>query len=84
MATNGLINFVSSLTPQLRIAVTMSIYAKTFKGHVAFTELKNRRLLAYIGQNFHPVAYEAGQCIYKQSDEIQTLYVATKGLAAFV
>jgi hypothetical protein len=84
MATNGLIGFVGGLTPQLRIVVTMSIYSGIFKSHKAFKQLKNRRLLTYIGQNFHPVAYESGHCIYKQGDEITALRIATKGYAAFV
>ena len=62
----------------------MSIYSKTFMNHVAFRELQNRRLLSYIGQNFYPTAYESGACIYKQGDEIQTLMITTRGLAAFV
>jgi hypothetical protein len=65
MATNGVIEFVQSLTPQLRIAVTMSMYNRIFEKHIAFKELRNRRLLAFIGQSFRPNAYEAGQAIYK-------------------
>ena len=52
-ATNGLVDFIQSLCPQLRIAVTMSMYSESFNKHEAFKELKNRRLLTFIAQNFH-------------------------------
>jgi len=49
MATSGMLNFVKTLNPQLRIAITMAIYKDTFKTHIFFKELGNRRLLAFIG-----------------------------------
>jgi hypothetical protein len=49
MATAGMLEFIASLPAQLKIAVTMSIYERTFKTNLFFKELKNRRLLAFIG-----------------------------------
>jgi len=65
VATTGLIDFVNSLPPQLRMAVCMSIYQDIFTSNACFQFLRNRRLLAFIAKCFHPTAYEAGQYIYK-------------------
>lgn len=46
--------------------------------------LGNRRLLTFIGRSFYPCAYESGGTIYRQGDEIQSLMIASKGIASFV
>jgi hypothetical protein len=49
MAVTGLAKFVESLPPQLRIAVSIHVYRKTFTSHPFFADMNNKRLLSYIG-----------------------------------
>jgi hypothetical protein len=60
MATNGIIQFVQSMPPHLRITLTMAMYRRVFRKHEAFKSLQSTRLLTYIGQSLRPSAYEAG------------------------
>ena len=46
--------------------------------------MQNTRVLAFIGQSLRPSAFEAGQFVYKEGDEITTFKIVTDGLAVFV
>ena len=84
VASHGLADFVQTLPPQLRIAVSIHIYRTTFQKHPFFLNLRSKRMLAYIGQSFHPCYYQTGQYLYKIGDEITCFSIVTKGIAAFV
>jgi hypothetical protein len=49
MAVAGLVKFVESLPPQLRIAVSIHVYRKVFTTHPFFSDMKSKRLLSYLG-----------------------------------
>jgi hypothetical protein len=84
VAASGLADFVQTLPPQLQIAVSIHIYKTTFQKHPFFLNLRDKRMLAYIGQSFHPCYYQTGQYLYQIGDEITSFKIATKGIAAFV
>ena len=80
----GLDVFIDTLPPHLQMAVTLAIHEKIFHVHPMFKRLKNKRLLASIGQRFRPWFNHAGTFLYRQGDEINTLIVVISGLATFV
>jgi hypothetical protein len=80
----GLEAFIESLPPHLNQQVTLSIYSKTFDTHPLFLKMKNKRCLAYIGSKLHPRYDSEGAQIYKANEEITTLIIVNKGIAAFV
>ena len=59
-ATTGITDFVDSLPPPLRLAVSITIYKNIFDSNAAFKFLRNRRLIAFMAKCFRPTAYEAG------------------------
>jgi hypothetical protein len=84
MGAIGLANFVETLPPQLRIAVSIHIYKKTFNTHPFFRGLSNRRLLSYMGSHFRPKFYQPGEYLYRQGDEITSFNFIKRGIGAFV
>ena len=66
--------------------MTLEIHRTTFESHPLFTKFfkKNRRCLAFIGTKLHPRYDSENSIIYKANDEIATLIVVNKGIAAFV
>ena len=84
MASGRLAAFIDDLPPQLRIAVSIFIYQKTFETHPFFYNIGNERLLAFLGQNFKPRFYESGRYLYHQGDVIGEFEIVTKGIGAFV
>jgi hypothetical protein len=66
------------------MSVTLAINRRTFKNHPFLNQIKNKRMLAFIGSRFHPYYNHAGTIIYRQGDEISNLIIVTKGMAAFV
>jgi hypothetical protein len=49
-----------------------------------FRRLKNKRLLAFIGSRLHPRFDSRENYVYRAGEEITTLIVVRKGIAAFV
>jgi hypothetical protein len=41
-------------------------------------------MLAFMGSRFHPYYNHAGTTVYRQGDEISSLIIVTRGMAAFV
>ena len=80
----GLDTFIESLPPHLNQAVTLAIHNDTFRQHPLFKKLKNKKLLAYIGSHLRPQFNSSGDLIYRQGEEITSMYIVTCGLAAFV
>jgi hypothetical protein len=80
----GLDQFVQSLPPHLKMSVTLAINRKTFRRHPFLNQIKNKRMLAFMGSRFHPYYNHANSTIYRQGDEINSLIIVTKGMAAFV
>jgi hypothetical protein len=61
----GLDTFIENLPPHLRMAVTLAIHNKTFKKHPIFKQLRDKRLLAFIGSRFRPYFNHAGTFLYR-------------------
>ena len=84
-ASLGIDGFIESLPAHLKMALTLAVHDKTFRNHPLFRRLKSRnRLLAWIGSRFRPWFNHAGTFIYQQGDDINQLFIVTKGMAAFV
>jgi hypothetical protein len=64
--------------------VTLVIHQGTFKQHPLFKQLKNKRLLAYIGSRLRPQFTTYGAYVYREGEEITNFIIVTVGLAAFV
>jgi hypothetical protein len=66
----GLDDFIGTLPPYLSQAVTIAIHQNIFKRHPLFKNLRNKRLLAFIGSHLKPQFNSAGTYVYQQGDEI--------------
>jgi hypothetical protein len=80
----GLDQFIQSLPQHLKMSVTLAVNRKTFRNHPFLSKIKNKRMLAFMGSRFHPYYNHAGTTVYRQGDEISSLIIVTKGMAAFV
>ena len=46
--------FLEMLDPNLKLAIIMAIYKKTFETHSLLTKIKNKRLLSFMGSRLKP------------------------------
>jgi hypothetical protein len=80
----GLDGFVKSLPAILSQKVTIKMHKKSLGNSDLFRVIKNKRLLAHIGNRLRPQMHSPDTTIYRKGDEIQTFIVITSGIAAFI
>ena len=76
-------DFVITLPRRLKVELTVIIHHNTMK-KIRYFQEKEKDFIAFVGPMLDPYVFKEEQFIYREGDEIESIFFISKGVAGFV